>query len=180
MFWFNLVDQLVKLVLWEFLVGFFRGLGLCVSSFWCFVPVLFLFCFGLLFLFWSGFVFRCLVMFLFVFCLCCVVCVLLVLSCPWGPVLFLLFWWCLLGLFLCLCPVCGLVDIFEFLFRKKRWYGLDIMLVTQSIKAWAWHEGRQACMIGSLLMRISSQGLEEGQGKDTSIYKRQGSSRAPD
>ena len=30
--------------------------------------------------------------------------------------------------------VCGLVDIFEFLLRKKGLYGLDIMLATQSIE----------------------------------------------
>ena len=48
------------------------------------------------------------------------------------------------------------------------------MLATQSIEARARTRDVQACTIGSLLTRISSRGLEEGQGKDKSIYMSQG------
>ncbi len=41
--WFGSVDRLVKLILWEFPVGSFRGSGPCVSGSWCSVPVPFLF-----------------------------------------------------------------------------------------------------------------------------------------
>ena len=54
MLWFNSISWLVKLVLWKFLVGSFRGSGPCAFGSWCSVPVLvpgavlvvFLFVFG--------------------------------------------------------------------------------------------------------------------------------------
>ncbi len=48
MLWFNSIDwsSSVKLVLWEFLIGSFRGLDPCASSPWCSVPVLCWLCSG--------------------------------------------------------------------------------------------------------------------------------------
>ena len=53
--------------------------------------------------------------------------------------------------------VFGSIDIFKFLLKKKGWVKLYIILAIQSIKVQAQRERcRQACMIGSLLMRIQS------------------------
>ena len=94
--------------------------------------------------------------------------------CPVGPVLWgsVLFLWVLSwfrwGVILCPWGSCSVrvlgpgsvldsVDIFEFLLRKKGWVELCIMLATQSIEARAQRERcRQACTIGSLIMRIQS------------------------
>src|SRR6266571_3923891 len=100
----------------------------------------------------------------------------------WGFVLFL--WvlsWFHWGVILCpwgSCSVCvlgpGSVDIFKFLFRKKGWVKLCIMLATQSIEARAQRERcRQACTIGSLIMRIQSQGKEKKTGGAVGLFKYQ-------
>ncbi len=62
------------------------------------------------------------------------------------------------------------IDIFKFLFRKREWVKLYIMLATQSIKARAQQEGcRQACTIGLSINEDTK--LEKGKEKKGSAAR---------